>query len=231
MSNTLGRIIKTVPAGTAGNSNLFGSLQALDSGAAQIFLTSNVNHYADESSYRTLASVPGFLYVSRPSPTGAVTPSAPSDFDWFGRFEDTPQPAVQCLGTFVINRVARDLAAWPLLVLRARVEPPASLSDKLGAILVTVPGSNSNAAAVTDPTLYATTSISGASWTDLTLTVPLSSSHVAYTSRRPLLGAPSSGVPGDSEIVATAQLTAWCSFYSTSGKCQVVAITLGLEPP
>ena len=231
MANTLGRIIKTVPAGTAGNSNLFGSLQALDSGAAQIFLTSNTNHYADESTYRTLASVPGFLDVSRPSPTGVTDPVAPSDFDWFGQFETTPHPAALCFGSFAIHRTARDPATWPDIVLRARVEPPASPTEKLGCILVVVPGVNTRAASVTDPTLYVVSGVAGGgSWADLNLRLTLTTSHVAFTSQRPLLGAPSSGVPGDSEIVACAQLTAWASFYSSSGKCQVVAITLGLEP-
>lgn len=231
MANTLGRIIQTVPAGTAGNSNLFGPLQALSSGAAQIFLTSNVNHYADESTYRPLASVPGFLDISRPSPTGVTDPGAPSDFDWFGQFETTPSPAALCFGSFAIYRVARDPAQWPDIVLRARVEPPASPVDKLGCILVVTPGVNASAASVTDPTLFVVSGVAGGgSWADLNLRIPLSTSHVTFTSTRPLLGAPSSGVPGDSEIVACAQLTAWASFYSSNGKCQAVAITLGLEP-
>ena len=108
MTDTLGRVIKRVPAGTGGTSDLFASLQALDSGAAQIFLTSDVNHLAIESPYRMIASTPGFLDVSRPSPTAAITPNAPSDFDWFGRFETTPQVAALCLGAHLIHRTVED---------------------------------------------------------------------------------------------------------------------------
>lgn len=232
MLDTLGRVIRRVPAGTASTSNLFADLQALDSGAAQIFLTSDLNLLGDESTYRTLASVPGFLDVSRPSPTGATSPLSPSDFDWSGRFEVTPSPACVCFGTHVIHRSVSDSAVWPDVVLRARVEPPAAVGEKLGAILVAAPGVNALAAIVTSPTLYAVTSAAGGggSWVDLDIRLPLTGGALSSISTRPMLGAPSSGVPGDSEIVNAFVTTLWASFFSTSGKCQVVAITVDIEP-
>ena len=231
MTDTLGRVIKRVPAGTGGTSDLFADLEALDSGAAQIFLTSDVNHLGVESPFRMIASSPGFLDISRPSPTGAVTPTAPSDFDWFGRFETTPQVAAVCFGAHLVCRTVEDSTVWPDVVLRGRVEPPGTGGDKLGAILVAAPGVNTSAASVTSPSQFVATAIpNGASWVDLELRLTITRELLSTFAVRPLLGAPASGVPGDSEIVAGFVATFWASFYSTSGKCQAVALTLSLEP-
>jgi hypothetical protein len=226
MANTLGRVIRRVAAGSVSTSNRFAALEALDAATAQIFLTSDTNHLGDESTYRELASVPGFLDISRPSPTSAGTATAPSDFDWFGRFNATPAPAVQCLGTHVIHRVARTATTWPSVVLRGRCNPNADL----GACLVVVPGRDGNAATVTDAGLYAVATYSTPGWQDLKLSVALTDESVAYVTERPMLGAPTSGVSDASEIVSVACCTVWCAFYSTSGKAEAVALTVGLEP-
>ena len=242
MADTLERIIRRVPAGTASPSNLFGELQALGSGAVQAFLTSDLNHLGDESAFRQLASVPGFVDgftpVARTSPTSASPPRAPSDFDWFSPAMYTPlteYPAASlCLGSHPIHRVARGSVAWPSLVLRARVDPPTTSADKLYACLVAVPGANGNAAPITEASLFALGEvIGGGGWQDLVVKLPLTAESVAQHAARPLLGAPGSGVPGDSEVVATNLVTVWCSFYTSEvgGKaCQVVGITLALEP-
>jgi len=236
VADTLGRVIRRVAAGSASTSNRFAALEALDALSAQVWLTSDINHLGDESTYRTIASIPGFIDLQRPSPTGATTAASPADFDWFGRFLPTggsgSNPACQCLGEHVIHRVARDAATWPDIVLRARVQPPVGLAEKLNVCLVVVPGINGNAAVITDRALYTITTVAGNGgvWADLTMTLSLAAGSVSTISERPLLGAPSSGVPGDSEIVAVSVLTAWVSAYSTSGKCSIAPITVALEP-
>ena len=236
MADTLGRVIKRVAAGSASTSNRFAALEALDALSGQVPLTSDINHLGDESNYRTLASVPGFTDLQRPSPTGINQATAPSQFDWFGRFLPTggtgSDPACQCLGEHVIYRLARDQAVWPKLVLRARCAPPTLGTDYLAACLVAVPGVNGNAAVVTDRSLYAITNVAGngGTWADLTISLQLTSDSVAWISERPLLGAPASGVPGDSEIMSAAVLTVWCSFFASGGKASVAPITVALEP-
>lgn len=226
MANTLGRVIRRVAAGSASTSNRFAALEALDAASAQIWLTSDVNHLGDESSYRTLASVPGFLDVSRPSPTGATIAESPADFDWFGRFAASPGAAVQCLGTHVIHRVARTATTWPNVVLRGRCNP----STTMGACLVVVPGREGNAASVTDAGLYTVAMFSTSGWQDMTLTRSLSDESVGFVTERPLLGAPTTGVPAASEIVSVSVCTIWCAFFSTGGKAEAVALTVSLEP-
>lgn len=228
--DNLGRVIKQVAAGTASTSNPFSDERPLGADDGQILLTSNLNWLGEESTYRTLASLPGYLDVSRASPTGTSTPTTPTDFDWMGYFDLSPGPAVLSLGTHAIHRLASDQSAWPSLVLRARVESPA-VGQKLGAILVAMPGVNGAPASVTDTALFAVTTVTGTGgWVDLDLSLALSASNVAVVAQRPLLGAPASGVPGDSEMVVINACTVWASFFSTSGKCQVVAVTLALEP-
>lgn len=226
MANTLGRVIRRVAAGSASTSNRFAALEALDAASAQIWLTSDINHLGDESTYRQLASVPGFLDISRPSPTGATTANSPSDFDWFGRFNATPSPAVQCLGTHPIHRVARASTTWPNVVLRGRCNP----STDLGACLVVVPSREGNAASITDAGLYTVATYSTAGWQDMKLTLALTDESVAYVTERPLLGAPTTGIPAASEIVSIACCTVWVAFYSSGGKAEAVALTVSLEP-
>lgn len=243
MANTLGRVIKRIAAGTSSTSNLFGELRPLGSGAVQLALTSDLNHLGDESAYCQLASVPGFgvggVEVARNSPTGASPPNLPSDFDWFSPamytpFTEYPAAAV-CFGSHPIHRVARDSATWPKLVLRARVDPPTTPADKLYACLAVVPGQNGGSpASITERSLFALGEvIGGGGWSDLVVQLPLAAESVAPLSVRPLLGAPTSGVPGSSEIVAVNLVTVWASFYMSEvgGKaCQAVALTLSLEP-
>jgi hypothetical protein len=243
MPDTLGRVIRLVPAGTSSTSNLFSELRPLSSGAVQIALTSSLNHLGDESAYRQLASVPGFgvggVEVARNSPTSASPARLPSDFDWFSPAQYTPfteYPAASiCFGSHPIHRVARASATWPKLVLRARVDPPTTSADKLYACLAVVPGANGGSpASITESSLFALGEVVGGSgWSDLEIALPLAAESVAPLAVRPLLGAPSSGVPGDSELVLVNLVTVWCSFYTSEvgGKaCQVIAVTLSLEP-
>lgn len=242
MANTIGRVIRRVAAGAASTSNEFAELRPLGSGAAQIWLTSDLNHLGDESTYRQLASVPGFgvggVEIARNSPTGSTSPSQPSDFDWFSPAMYTPfveYPAASiCFGSHPIHRVARDAATWPNLVLRCRVETPTTAGDKLFACLVAVPGMNTGAASITEAPLFVVGSATGgAGWVDFKLTLPLTVSSLATFAVRPELGATATGVSGDSEMVAATITTVWASFLTTEvgGKAsQAVGITLALEP-
>lgn len=229
MADTIGRVIKRVAAGSASTSNPFAALHALTSGAFQMWLTSDLNLLGEESSYRPLASLPGFTDVSRPGPTGRVTALGPGDFDWIapnGGY--SPAPACACLGTHAIHRVATSSAVWPRATMRARVEPPANPADKLGYILVASPG---RAGLPFVSTFTAGTIPGGPSWVDLDVSINLVAQMTATVAETPSLGdGGSSGVSPVGEAVVIDAVTFWCSFFSTSGKCQVVAITLDLEP-
>jgi hypothetical protein len=235
MADTIGRIIRRVAAGTASTSNEFADLRPLTSGAAQIWLTSDLNHHGDESNYRTLASIPGFNDILRPGPTGRTTDLTPADFDWFSPYA-TPAgggdlAANACLGTHAIHRTARAGATWPTATLRCRIEPPANPADKLGYILVAVPGRGTLAAGAPAGCYVSGTVSGGGSWADLDVSLPLAMpTHIAPQTDAPMLGRTATGVPAQGELVTVNLATFWCAFFSTSGKCQAVAITLGLEP-
>ena len=233
MADTLGRVIRRVAAGSASTSNRFAALEALDALSAQVWLTSDINHLGDESTYRTLASIPGFVDLQRPPPVGGI-PSVPSQFDWIGPFDDTPAPAVACFGAHPIYRVARDAATWPKIVLRGRVQPPVSGTGAINVCFLVVPGFESNPAGVTSPSMYAITTIAGNGgvWVDLKIDIQISPDLVSSVTRSPILGAPSSGVPALGELLNVTVLTPYVSFNSAgSGKCSGVALTVALEPP
>ena len=228
-ADTIGRVIRRVVAGSASTSNPFADLHALTSGAFQLWLTSDLNLLGEESTYRTLASIPGFDDVSRQGPTGRTTALQPSDFDWLphdGGY--TPAPACACLGSHAIHRVATASATWPRAVLRARVEPPSTGADSLGYILVASPG---RGGLPFTTTFTAGTVAGGGSWQDLEVSLTLTSEMTAALAETPALG--DGGASGPSpvgETVVADVCTFWCAFFSTAGKCQVVAITLSLEP-
>lgn len=230
-ADTVGRVIKRVAAGSASTSNQFASLHALTSGAFQLALTSDLNWLGEESTYRQLASIPGFTDVSRQGPTGNTTNLQPSDFDWLpaNSASYSPAPACACLGTHAIHRVATATATWPRVTMRARVEPPPVGADKLGYILVASPGR----AGPPQVSTYAAGTIAGGggSWVDLDVSVNLINEMTAGVAETPSLGdGGSSGASVLGESVVIDACTFWCSFFSTAGKCQVVAITLTLEP-
>jgi len=230
-ADTIGRVIKRPAAGSASTSNAFADLRALTSASFQIPLTSDLNWLGEESTYRQLASVPGFSDVSRPGPTGNTTNLQPSDFDWLptNSAAYSPAPACVCFGTHPIHRVATATATWPRVTMRARVEPPAVGADKLGYILVASPGREGSPFVAS----YAAGTIAGGGgvWVDLDVSINLTRVMTAAIAETPALGdLGASGVSPIGETVVYDAATFWASFFSTSGKCQVVAITLTLEP-
>lgn len=228
-ADTIGRVIRRVAAGAASTSNPFADLRALTSGAFQLWLTSDLNLLGEEATYRTLASIPGWLDVSRPGPTGRTTGLQPSDFDWLpvsGGY--SPAPACACLGSHAIYRTATASATWPRAVLRGRVEPPSTGADKMGYILVASPG---RGGLPFTSTFTSGTIAGGGSWTDLDVSLTLTGEMTASLAETPALGdGGSSGPSPVGETVITDVATFWCAFFSTAGKCQVVGLTLSLEP-
>lgn len=228
-ADTIGRVIRRVAAGSASTSNAFDDLRALTSGAFQLWLTSDLNLLGEESTYRTLASIPGFIDVSRQGPTGRTTALQPSDFDWLpldGGY--SPAPACACLGSHAIHRVATASATLPRAVLRGRVEPPGTGADKFGYILVASPGRGGLPFV---STFTAGTIAGGGSWTDLEVSITLTSEMTASIAETPALGdGGSSGPSPIGETVVADVCTFWCAFFSTAGKCQAVGLTLTLEP-
>lgn len=239
MADTIGRVIKRAPAGGGSTSDLFAAYRALGSGTFQTWMTSDLNHLGDESTYRTLRSVPGFASVDQPSPT---TPAINAeltigDFDWSSSVL-SPLPANVCLGTHVIHRSAIAASAWPNIVLRARIETLATspFADYVGAILVCCPG---RWRAPQDGDLYAWDVIpaNGGAWEDLVLTIPMSGeaaltdASFEQVTEYPMLGdGGASGVPVIGEPINVFVATFWCAFYTNAGKSQVLGITLATEP-
>lgn len=230
--DTLGRVIKRVASGSASTSNRFAAYEALDALSGQVWLTSDINHLAEEASYRTLAAHPGWTDFQRPPPTGGV-PTSAAFFDWTWEFSYSPNNSAACLGAHIVYRVASAPNTWPKLVLRARVVPPTSSSEYLNVCLAVAPGMPSYAIADEAGSMCALARVAGngAAWADLTISLPLADSYLASTSRNPLLGSPASGVPAPTEPVIASVLTAWVSANVTTGKCSMAGITLGLEPP
>ena len=176
MADTIGRVIKRAPAGGGSTSDLFAAYRALGSGTFQAWMTSDLNHLGDESTYRTLRSVPGFTSVDQPSPTAPAINAelTIADFDWSSSVL-APNPANVCLGTHVIHRNAVAASAWPNIVLRARIETLATspFADYIGAILVMCPG-RWRAPQSGDAFAWDVIPANGGAWEDLVLTLPMS---------------------------------------------------------
>ena len=233
--DTIGYLIHRVPAGTGGGNDAFHDLRPLGAGPMSLALTSDLNTLGLEASYRTLASLPGFDDISRDSPTTyRGTDSRFSDYDWFSPLVTPPSGAGDhcanaCFGSHVIHRVAGAGAAWPVLTLRGRVSPPAGAGAYIHAILI---ASRGVGAFPTSADAYATTRVEGgAGWKDLTLTLALDDAMVEPRADLVTLGnGGSSGAGVLAEHLVWQACTFWCAFYSESGKCSAVALTLGLEP-
>lgn len=228
--DTLGRVIKRVASGSVSTSNRFAQLEALDALSGQVWLTSDLNHLAEEAVYRPLAAHAGFIDLQCGSLAfGTELPFRPSEFLWIGRFDDTPAPATACFGSFVVSRLASDSTRWPRLVMRARVVPPSLSTDHLNVCLAVVPGYPS-AATASYAYAFANVPGNGAAWTDLTLSITLTADAVASVSSLVMAGLPASGVPPVAEQLNANVFTAYFSAGTTTGKCTIAGITLGLEP-
>lgn len=239
MADTLGRVIKRAPAGGGSTSDLFAAYRALGSGTFQVWETSDINQLGEESTYRTLRSVPGFTTVDQPSPTlpGISQDLVIGDFDW-GSALLAPNPANVCLGTHVFHRNATSPSAWPNIVFRARIETLASPSEYAGVILVMCPG---RWRAPQQGDRYAWQAIVGAgsAWDDLVLTIPdtahgdtvLTDADFEQVVEYPMLGdGGSSGVPAIGEPVSAYVATLWFGAFTTTGKVQILGCTLATEP-
>lgn len=239
MTDTLGRIIKRAPAGGGSTSDLFAAYRALGSGTFQVWETSDLNHLGEESTYRTLRSVPGFDTVDQPSPTLPTISQdlVIGDFDWASTLL-APNPANVCLGTHVIHRNAVSPSAWPNITFRARIETLNSPTDFAGVILVLCPG---RWRAPQQGDRYAWATIPGAAsvWDDLVLTIPdtvhgdspLTEADFEQVVEYPMLGdGGSTGVPAIGEPVVGYMATLWFGAFSSTGKVQILGCTLATEP-
>lgn len=230
--DTLGRVIKRVASGSVSTSNRFAALEALDALSGQVWLTSDINHLAEEAGYRPLAAIPGFIDFQRQG-YGNAPANSLAQFDWIGPFDDTPAPAVACLGAHIAYRIPSNPTAYPRLILRARVVPPSSSAEYMRVCLAVSPGFPSTPNFFDDSFgSYAIGSVAGngAAWTDFELAYQLTADNISSVVTTPMLGAPSSGVPAFPESLVADVFTAYMSAYTTTGKCSMVAITLGLEP-
>jgi hypothetical protein len=230
VTDTVGRVLKTVAPGSASTSNRFEDDRPLSSGVTQLLLASNLNHLAAESAYRMVATIPGFDDIQSGPALSSISSPNIATFDWRPRYGGiSPAPTSQCLGSHLIHRrgtIEPSTALWPKAVLRGRVETPSSGLDYIGAILVVTAGRTAT------PTggKYHALNVPGTGWKDLRLEVQLDDTTVAPIADAPMLGAPASGVPGIAEPLVGYVSTFWCAFYTTAGKVQAVALTLSLEP-
>ena len=95
--DTLGRVIKRVASGSVSTSNRFAQLEALDALSGQVWLTSDLNHLAEEAVYRPLAAHAGFIDLQCGSLAAPTVPVIAMVL--FGGEPDgaTPSPAPQGL--------------------------------------------------------------------------------------------------------------------------------------
>ncbi len=239
MADTLGRVIKRAPAGGGSTSDLFAAYRALGSGTFQVWMTSDLNLLGDESTYRTLRSVPGFTTVAQPSPTlpGISQPLVIGDFDWASALL-APNPANVCLGTHVFHRNAVSPSAWPNITFRARIETLNSPFDFAGVILVLSPG-RQRAPQQGDRFAWATIPGAASVWDDIVLTIPdtthgdtaLTEADFEQVIEYPMLGdGGSSGVPVIGEPLSAYLATVWFAAFSSTGKVQIIGCTLATEP-
>lgn len=236
MADTLGRVIKRPPAGGGSTSDLFAAYRALGSGTFQVWETSDLNQLGDESTYRTLRSVPGFANVDQPSPaTPDITNLQIGDFDWRSSLL-APNPANVCLGTHAIHRNAVSPSAWPNIVFRARIETLNDPAEYAGVILVLCPG-RWRAPQQGDRYAWKAVPGAGAVWDDVELTIPmvtdgpLTEADFEQVVEYPMLGdGGSSGVPALGEPVVAYMATLWFGAFTTAGKVQILGCTLATEP-
>lgn len=227
MSDTLGRIVARVPAGTSSTSNLFASSRALLAGTGHIFVASDINHLMRISATRPVFTHQGMSAFYR-GPSGTPSsPPTPDDVVWL-----PPGPDPGALNYRVPLRVdSYGAGALPVLRLRCWIKAPPSALETVGVVLcVTADGSAPTASAN-----YASATVTNTSGVDTDVSLQLVAEDLQPVSQMVTLGATASGAPVIGEPYAESCAVAWIGFYNTSNKnsdtADVLGVVLSLEAP
>jgi len=233
-TDTLGRVIQRVPAGTASGSNLLASQRALASVTGHL-LTSDLNHLGAEYSRRVLWAHPGFFGFWA-GPLGSPTGAGPTvdEIDWRGPGYSVPagRTANAHCGTHWVVREGAT-TVYPKLVLRCRARAASSPGSTTGLYLGATPGG----AFPTPSNRFDRALVSSTSFVDVKLTVQLEHDDLAPFNATPSAGSTASGVPVVADPVRLLMLGAFFGAYNSTNKntttadvTDVVGLTLSLEP-
>lgn len=229
MTDTLGRIIKRPPAGTAGTTNPFADLSALTGGAVGIWDTSDLNLLLQENSFRTLVTAPGWDDVSVVTPGSAARNPTVSDIDW--RNPATTTGACNaCYGAHWIAPVGTAPSTFPKIVLKMRVSPAGTSSFYLGLLFALMPGRYT---ALDETAKYVSVLIPGASlaWSTATLEITnIETQHLAPVSLPIVTGDGGSSTSPVPESLSGLYGTLYFGAYSTGGKSSLGPISIYLAP-
>lgn len=231
MSDTLGRILKRVAAGTSSGSNLQQAKRALAASTGHL-LVSDLNHMGNEYASRRTWAHPGFADFWAGAPSGSVAAPNVADIDWTGPLYGTAGRTANacCGGTWVVPLGASD--TLPRAVLRLRAACGTKVSSSMGIFFAVTPGrtfptSTSNRASAV---------ISSSTLADKDMSISLSQSDLAPLVTSPSTGSTTSGVAPIGAPVRLMVCSLWVGFssnWNAPGVGQLASafgITVGLEP-
>lgn len=243
MTDTLGRIVRRVAAGTGGGSDLFYDGRALASGSVQLFGVSDLAHLGIESACRTLYSGPGFRGFWAAAPTGSVLTPTVADIDWRAPIDGAGAPtgtAWLYLGTHLLTKVGAT-SLWPLATLALRWRSDVGGLVTTGLYFAACPGRGTfpTATSLSTATPRAgttppTVTITSGTYADARFSLLLTDADVAPVTLTPSTGYTSTGAPVLAETFTAGYVSCWVGFYNSSGNSgtpsDAVGITLYTEP-
>ncbi len=228
MPDTIGRLIKRVAAGTAGNTNAFHDLSALGAGPVLVWNTSDLNLLLLENSFRQIVSAVPWDDVSLTTPGSVAYDPTVADIDW-------RNPAVTlgacnaCYGSHWIAPVGTAPSTFPKIVLKTKVFAAGSGADTLGVLLALMPGRYT---ALDATARVASTRIPGTGgWVAVTLEITdLRTEHLARVALPIVTGDGGSSTSPAVEPLAGFFGTLYFGAYSTGGKSSIGPISIYLAP-
>ena len=235
MSDTLGRLIPRVPAGTASTSNLFASSRALNAGTGHVFVTSDLNHLANITAVRPVLTHPGFAAFwigpfgsDYGGTAGAYSnPPSPSEFDWSGFF--TGSDSASLIADVRVDTYG--VSELPKLTLRCWVKAPPSGTETVGVVLAVTPRRTQP----TSTSRYVSTLVTNTSGVDVDLELQLRAEDLFAWAGQPTLGRVTTGAGAIGEPYGESVCTVWVGFFNTSVKnsdtADALGITVSLEAP
>ncbi len=228
MPDTIGRLIKRVAAGTAGNTNAFHDLSALAAGSVLVWNTSDLNLLLLENSFRQLVSAGPWDDVSTTTPGSAARDPTLSDIDWRNP-SVTLGACNACYGSHWIAPVGTAPSTFPKIVLKTKVYAFGGGGDVLGVLLALQPGRN---AALDTNARVASTRIPGTGgWVAVTLEITgIRPEHLTPVMTPIATGAGASTTAPIVEPCAGLFGTLYFGAYSTGGKSNIGPISIYLAP-
>lgn len=230
MSDTLGRFIARVPAGTASGSDLTHDLRALSSVYGHL-VVSDLNHSASENPLRTLFTHRGFvgakaLYGAPYFDSGS--PPTPEAIVWSNPIDATGEMTGRAslrMGSHAIHRVGSTLQL-PKVQLRCRVKAPSTYT--VGLVLAVCRGRNTAPSNAIGPSAWSSTTVTSTSYVDTTLTVVLTDAHLGREHVEIAPGSTASGPAPMAESSDRDVVTLWFGAYCNSPSAAAVGSIAGI---